>query len=203
MVHYVPHSMPFFLHSMIFIGDFFKPLHKQLPYFIYSCLASHWDFPGSSAGKESACNAGDLSSIPGSGRSTREGIGYPLQYSWASLVAQLVKNPPARRGAWVPFLGWEDPLEKGMATRTSILAWRIPCTIYSMGLQRVRYDWVPFTFMLGLLAFCWGFLHLGSYVILVYNFCVCVISLSGFVIRMMTASQFSSLSYIFKMLLLE
>ena len=54
-----------------------------------------WGFPGSSAGKQSTCNAGDPGSIPGSGRSTGEGIGYPLQYSLASLVAQLVKNPPA------------------------------------------------------------------------------------------------------------
>ena len=60
------------------------------------CL-DHRGFPDSSAGKESACKAGDPSSIPGSGRSTGEGKGYPLQYSWASLVAQLVKNPPARR----------------------------------------------------------------------------------------------------------
>ena len=52
-------------------------------------------FPSSSASKESTCNAGDLSSIPGSGRSAGKGIGYPLQYSWASLVAQLVKNLPA------------------------------------------------------------------------------------------------------------
>ena len=52
-------------------------------------------FPDSSAGKESACDAGDPASIPGSRRSAGEGIGYPLQYSWASLVAQLVKNPPA------------------------------------------------------------------------------------------------------------
>ena len=51
--------------------------------------------PGNSAGKESACNAGDSNSIPGLGRSAGEGIGYPLQYSWASLVAQMVKNPPA------------------------------------------------------------------------------------------------------------
>ena len=55
----------------------------------------------SSVGKESACNAGDPGSIPGWGRSSREGIGYPLQYSWASLVAQLVKNPPAKRETWV------------------------------------------------------------------------------------------------------
>ena len=74
-------------------------------------------FPGSSVGKESACNAGDPGSIPGSGRSTGEGIGYPLQYSWASLVAQLVKNPPTMRETWVRSLGWEDPLEKGKATQ--------------------------------------------------------------------------------------
>ena len=58
-------------------------------------------FPGSSAGKESACDAGDPGSIPGSGRSAGEGIGYPLHCSWASLVAQLVKNPPAVRETWV------------------------------------------------------------------------------------------------------
>ena len=70
-------------------------------------------FPGGSAGKESACNAGDPDSIPGSGISPEEGIGYPLQYSWASLVAQLVKNPPAMRETPVQFLGWENPLKKG------------------------------------------------------------------------------------------
>ena len=58
-------------------------------------------FPDSSVGKESACNAEDPSSIPGSGRSSGEGTGYPLQYSWASLVTQLVKNPPAMQGTWV------------------------------------------------------------------------------------------------------
>ena len=85
-------------------------------------------FPGSSDGKESACNARDPSLIPGLGRSTGEGIGYPLQYSWASLVAQTVKNSPAMRETWGPSLGWEDPLEKGTATHSSILTWRIPCT---------------------------------------------------------------------------
>ena len=64
--------------------------------------------------------------IPGSGRSTAEGIGYSLQYSWASLVVQLVKNLPAIWETWVPPLGWEDPLEKGEATHSSILAWKIP-----------------------------------------------------------------------------
>ena len=84
--------------------------------------------PGSSAGKESAGNAGDPSSIPGLGRSAGEGIGYPLQYSWASLVAQLLKSLPAMRETWVHSLGWEDPLEKGKATHSSILAWKIPWT---------------------------------------------------------------------------
>ena len=94
------------------------------------CLASfRWSFPDSSAGKESTCNAGDPGSIPGSGRSAGEGIGYPLQYPWASLVAQLVKNLPAMRETLVPCLDWEDPLKKGKATHSSILAWRIPWTI--------------------------------------------------------------------------
>ena len=79
--------------------------------------------------KVTACNAGDLSSIPGSGRSAAEGISYPLQYSWASLVAQLVKNLPVMPETWVRSLGWEDPLEKGKATHSSILAWRIPWTV--------------------------------------------------------------------------
>ena len=60
--------------------------------------------------------------ISGSGRSIGKGTGYPLQYSWASLVAQLVKNPPAMWETWVLSLGWEDPLEKGKATHSSILA---------------------------------------------------------------------------------
>ena len=86
-------------------------------------------FPHSSVGKESTCDAGDPGLIPGSGRSAGEGIGYPLQYSWASLVAQLVKNPRAIQETWVQSLGWEDPLEKGKATHSSILAWRIPWTV--------------------------------------------------------------------------
>ena len=96
---------------------------------------------GSSAGKESACNAGDPSLIPGLGRSG-EGIGYPVQYSWASFVIQLAKNPPAMWETWVPSLGWEDPLEKGKATRSSILAWRI---LQFMGSQRVGHDSATFS----------------------------------------------------------
>ena len=86
-------------------------------------------FPDSSVGKESAYNAGDPCWILGSGRSAGEGTGYPLWYSWASLVAQLVKNLPAMWGTWVQSLGWEAPLEKGKATHSSILAWRIPWTV--------------------------------------------------------------------------
>ena len=86
-------------------------------------------FLGSSAGKESACNAGDPDAIPESGGSTTEGIGYVLQYSWASLVTQLVKKTPAMQETWVRSLGWED-LEKGTAIHSSILAWReIPWTV--------------------------------------------------------------------------
>ena len=85
-------------------------------------------FPGSSVGKQSACNARDPCLIPRLGRSAEEVIGYPLQYSWASLVTQLVKNPPAMWETWVRFLGWEDPLEKGKAAHSSIPAWRMPWT---------------------------------------------------------------------------
>ena len=83
-------------------------------------------FPGSLAGKASACNAGDPGSIPGLGRSPGEGIGYLLQYSWASLLAQTLKNLPAMWETWVQSLGWEDSMEEGMAIHSSILAWRIP-----------------------------------------------------------------------------
>ena len=79
-------------------------------------------FPDSSVGKESACNAG-------SERSAREGIGYPLQYSWAYLAAQLIKNPLAVWETWVKSLGWEDPLETAKTTYSSILAWRSPWTV--------------------------------------------------------------------------
>ena len=86
-------------------------------------------FPDSSVGKESACNARRSQFDSGSGKSAGEGIGYPLQYAWAFLVAQLVENPPAKWEAWVLSLGWEDPLEKGKATHSSMLAWRIPWTV--------------------------------------------------------------------------
>ena len=83
-------------------------------------------FPGSSAGKESACNAGDRGLIPGSGRSTGEGIGYPLQYSWASLVAKMVKNPPAMQETWVR--SSSHPLEEGMQPTPVLLPGESPRT---------------------------------------------------------------------------
>ena len=110
---------------------------------------NRWGFPDNSVGKESACSAGDPSSIPVLGRSLREGIGYPLQYSWASLVAQMVKRLPAMWETWFRSLDWEDPLEEGMATHFSILAQQSPWTeepggLESMGLQRVRYIYCIF-----------------------------------------------------------
>ena len=107
---------------------------------------------GSWAGKESACNAGHHGSIPGWGISPWEGIGYPIQYSQASLVAQMVKNPPAMWETWLWSQNWENSLEKGVATHSLILAWRIPCTeepgrLQSMGSQRVGHELVTFTFI--------------------------------------------------------
>ena len=104
------------------------PIAMNIPsvQILFSKFYSQLNLPGSSAGKESACNAGDSGSIPGLGSSPEEGIGYLLQYYWDSLVTQLVKNLPAMQETWVRSLGWEDPLEEGMATHSSILAWRIP-----------------------------------------------------------------------------
>ena len=95
-------------------------------------------FPDSSVSKESTCNAGDPGSIPRLGRSAREGIGYPLQYSWVSIV---VKNPPAVRETWVRSLGWEDPLEKGKATHSQYSGLE-----KSMGSQRIGHNRATFTF---------------------------------------------------------
>ena len=87
-------------------------LHIDVCVYTHPSFLGGLSFPDNSVGKESACNAGDPSSIPGSGRSSREGIGYPLKYTGASLAAQLVKNAPAMWETWVWSLGWEDPLEK-------------------------------------------------------------------------------------------
>ena len=108
-------------------------------------------FPSSSTGKDSTCNVEGHGLIPGLGSSPVEGIGYPFQYFWAFLVAQMVMNPPAMWETSVWSLGWEDPLEEGMVTHSSILAWRMPMTeepgrLQSMGSQRVGQDWATFTF---------------------------------------------------------
>ena len=119
----VGHNWPTSLH-FIFLSKFHSPSYEtvplhvslQVPYIRYSQflpLFPYYGFPHSSVGKESSCNAEDPSSIPGSRRSAGEGIGYPLQYSWASLVAHLVKNLPALQETWVQSLGWEDPLRDG------------------------------------------------------------------------------------------
>ena len=92
---------------------------------------------GRLAGKESPCNAEDLGLISGLGTSPGEGNGYPLQYSWASLVPQMVKNPLAMQEMWIWFLSREDPLEEGMATYSSIPAWRILQTKEPGGLQSI------------------------------------------------------------------
>ena len=93
-------------------------------------------FPDSSVGKESTCKGGDPGSIPGSGRSAGERIGYSLQYSWDSFVVQLVKKPPAIQETPVPFLGWEDPLEKGTGYPLQYSGLENSME-YPMGLQRV------------------------------------------------------------------
>ena len=126
------------------ISPYLKMTTELLPqksiylfYFLFSISVGLVGFPD--IGKESSHNAGDPSSSSGSGRSTGEGIGYPLQYSWPSLVVQLVKNLPALRETWVQ----PHPLEEGMATHSSILAWRIswteePSGLPSEGWQKVR-----------------------------------------------------------------
>ena len=110
-------------------------------------------FPESSVGEESACIEGDPGSIPGLGRFPGEGIGYPLQCSSASLVAQLVKNPPSVQETWLRFLGWEDSLEKGKATYSTTLAWRIlynpiDCIVHGI-LQARILKWMAFPFSRG------------------------------------------------------
>ena len=110
----------------IFKSNAFDICLQQISLWIWMIMVPIMGLPCGSAGKEFACNAGDAGSIPRLGRSSGEGIGYPLQYSWASLVAQIVKNLLAMWETWVQSLGWEDPLEEGMATHSGILAWRIP-----------------------------------------------------------------------------
>ena len=156
------------------LEPYFFGFQYQKLIFIYSQLSWIQDFPHSSVGKESTCNVGDPGLIPGSGRSTGEGIGYPLQYSWASLVAQLVKNLPAVQEIWVWSLGWEDPLEKGKATHSSILAWRIP--VFRVAESQIGWAIFTFTFLplRGLSEHAWSSWnraqHTGSTVVIFYYF---------------------------------
>ena len=105
-------------------------------------------FLGSSAGKEPACKGGDSGSIPGLGRSTGEGTGFPLQYSWASLVAQLVKNPPAMQETWVLSLAWKDsPGEgKGYPLQYSGLENYMDCIVHGVAKSRTRLSDFRFLF---------------------------------------------------------
>ena len=96
----------------------------------FQFLPLYQGFPDCSVGKESACSAGDPSSIPGSGRSPGEGIGYPLQYSWTSLVAQLVKNLPTMWEIWVQSLGWKIPWRRE----------RLPTPVFWPGEFRLEYS---------------------------------------------------------------
>ena len=130
--------MTYVCSTFLFHYPFFSNTLSYLPYLCALDFIINRGFPDSSVGKESACNAGDPGLIPGLGRSAGEGTGYPLQYSWASLVAQLVKDLPAIWETWVRSLDWEDPLEKRKATHSSILAWRTPWTVH--GLQRVGHN---------------------------------------------------------------
>ena len=98
-------------------------------------------FPHNSVGKESTCNAGDLSSIPGLGRSAEEGIGYPLQYSWALLVAQLVKNPPAMWEAnlgSIPGLGRSPGEGKDYQLQYSGLENSMNCIVHGVTKSQTR-----------------------------------------------------------------
>ena len=109
--------------------------------------------PHSSVGKESACNAGDPGSSPGLGRSTGERIGYPLQYSWASLVAQLVKNPSAMRDqGLIPGLGRSPGEGKGYPLQYSGLENSMDCTVVKSQRRLIRK-----TFILNLISFSSAF----------------------------------------------
>ena len=123
-------EMPLFFEVLVFplISDFYHITELLLKLIAEKCpkYCEVLSFPGSSTGKEYACNAGEPSLITGLRSYPGEGICNPLKYSWASLMAQMVKNLPAMWETWLRSLGWEDSLEEDKATHSSILAWRIP-----------------------------------------------------------------------------
>ena len=109
----------------------------------YSVIRKLQGFPSSSAGKESSCNAGDPSLIPESEKSPGEGIGYPLQYSWASLVAQTVKNLPLMQETWIGKIPWRRAWQPTPVFLPGESPWTgEPGRLQSMELQRVRHDWL-------------------------------------------------------------
>ena len=129
-------------------------------------------FPDSSVGKEFICNAGDPGSIPGSGRSAGEGIGFPLQHSWASLVVQLVKNPLVMWETWVQSLGWEDPMGKflqkflptpgiGYPLQYSYLKNSIDCIVHGVTKCQTLLQ-LSFLKLLFIYLFCHTMLHVES-----------------------------------------
>ena len=113
--NYIPPQF-FPLFNLIRLAQNWNVQNIAFAKFVHAFNFQPMGFPDSSVGKESACNAGNPGSIPGLGRSPGEGKGYSLQYSWTSLVAQMVKNLPAMRETWVWSLGWEDLLKKRKAT---------------------------------------------------------------------------------------
>ena len=122
---------------------------KTRPFtFIFTVQAG---LPDSSVGKESACNAGDPSLIPGSGKSTAEGIGYPFQYCWASLVAQLVKKAAEMQETWIWSLSWEDPLEKGYRLQYSGLENYMDCVVHGVTKTQTPLSDFHFHFLLRLI----------------------------------------------------
>ena len=129
----VPYEFYGVIHHMLKWGNHcFQKIKISKSNKQYRCRRNrieNWVEDHSIVGKESTWNAGDPSLIPGSGRSPEERIIYPLKYSWASLVSQLETNLPATWQTWVWSLDCEDPLEKGKATHSNKLAWRIPWTL--------------------------------------------------------------------------
>ena len=127
--------------SFVWIRIQWKPPHQGI--LIYLLLNDCWDFPGSSAGEEYACNAGDPGVIPGSGRSPGEGIGYPLQFSWASLMVQMVKNLSAVWGTRVGKIPWRRAWQPTLVFWPEESPWtEEPGGLQFMGSQRVSHDWV-------------------------------------------------------------
>ena len=138
------HVLFVYIYFLLFI---YLQIYKNHIFFYIFTFYYYQGFPGGSTGKASACNEGDPGLTPGSGRCPGEETGCPLQYSWASLVAQLLKNPTAMWETWIRSLGWEDSLEKRMAIHSSILTWTVPWAIQWMGSQKVRHNWVTFIFI--------------------------------------------------------